>query len=165
MIYGSHSLGFRATRQSGFSLFEVLITIVLLSVGLLSLARIQATGLMNNQSAYQRSQATVLAYDLADRMRANTAAVNNYLTSFMTLSAATATGPQSGCITTGGCTSAQLAQNDLLEWDAALNAALPSATGVITLTGNIYTIRVNWDDNRDGVVDTDDPNFQVSFQP
>jgi len=151
--------------QSGFSLFEVLITMVVSVIGLMGLAALQAAGVRSNQSAYHSSQAAVLAYDIADKMRANTASISNYLTSYMTLAQATAAGAQTGCKTTSGCTSAELAQNDLLEWAAALNANLPSPTGIITLDGTVYTVTVNWDDNRDGAVDADDAPFQVSFQP
>ena len=152
-------------RQSGFSLFEVLISMAVTSIGLFGLAGIQAVGLQNNNSAYQRSQATVLAYDVADRMRANTGAINNYLTSSMTLTYAKTLGAQAGCIGTSGCSATQMAQNDLYEWNESLTTALPGATGLITLAGDIYTISVTWDDNRDGVVNGDDPGFQVSFQP
>jgi type IV pilus assembly protein PilV len=155
----------QAARQAGFSLFEVLIAIVITSIGLLGLAGMQAAGLQNNHSAYQRSQATMLAYDIADRMRANTVSIDNYLTSFMTLEQATAAGEQAGCKTTSGCSTIEMAQNDLRDWNTALTAALPGATGTITVTGNIYTVSVNWDDDRDGDVDTDDPDFKVSFQP
>ena len=138
------------------------ITIVVISIGLLGLAVMQATGLRNNNNAYFRSQATVLAYDIADRMRANTSSINNYLTSFMTLAAAT---DQAGCTTTGSCSAAQMAQDDLFDWNVALGTALPSPTGVITIAGGLYTINVVWDVNRDGVTDGADDNVQVSFQP
>lgn len=152
-------------RQLGFGLFEVLIAIVVTAIGLLGLAVLQTTGLRNNQSAYQGSQATVLAYDMADRMRANPTSINNYLSSFMTLAAATAAGVQEGCGTTSGCSSAQLAQNDLLEWDAALTQALPEGTGTIAVVDGIYTVTVAWDKNRDGAVNELDVPFLVSFQP
>ncbi|MCX7101946.1 MAG: type IV pilus modification protein PilV, partial [Methylobacter sp.] len=60
-------------QTAGFTLIEVLIAMLVLAVGLLGLAGLQATSLKSNQSAYNRSQATQLAYDLADRMRANVA--------------------------------------------------------------------------------------------
>ena len=169
-----NNIGAQTARQSGYSLFEVLIAIVVTSVGLLGLAGMQATGLNTNQRAYYRSQATVLAYDLADRMRANNAgSIGNYLTSYMTLPEATAVGAQVGCKSTAGCSTAQMAQNDLYDWNVALADALPSPAGTITadnrgtliLDDDIYTISVTWDDNRDGAVNADDPNFQVSFQP
>jgi len=169
---GYLDIGSHASRQSGYSLFEVLIAIVVTSIGLLGLAGIQATGLNNNLRAYQRSQATVLAYDIADRMRANTAAIDNYLSSNMTLDQAVAAGAVAGCTTPDGCTPAELAQTDLVDWRAAMTAAIPGSIGEITVLGNTYTITLNWDDNRDGFVNSDpddeiedDPSFQVSFQP
>src|SRR3569833_2681867 len=47
-----------ATRQRGFTMLEVLISVVVLSIGLLGIASLQATGQRNNHSAYLRSQAT-----------------------------------------------------------------------------------------------------------
>lgn len=154
----------QGVRQSGFSLLEVMISIAVTSVGLFGLAGVQAVGLNNNHSAYQSSQATVLAYDIADRMRANASAVNSYLSSSMTPVYARSLGAQAGCISTSGCSAAQMAQNDLYEWDSALTAALPGASASITLASGIYTVSINWDDNRDGEINDEDADFQVSFQ-
>lgn len=57
--------------QTGTSLLEVLIAVVILSIGLLGLAGLQVAGLRVNQGAMQRSQATMLAYDVLDRMRSD----------------------------------------------------------------------------------------------
>jgi len=147
------------TQQSGFSLLEVLITLVILAIGLLGLAGLQATGLKSNLSAYHRSQATQLAYDIADRMRANMTAINNY----PAINPTTATA-QAGCLA-GGCSPALMAQHDIYEWNLALTTALPSGRGTISpAIAGIYTISIQWDDNRDGAVDGNDPDFQVSFQ-
>ena len=62
---------FPPTDQRGTTLIEVLIALIVLSIGLLGLALLQVTSVQSNHSAYYRSQATVLAHDLADRMRAN----------------------------------------------------------------------------------------------
>ena len=153
------------SRQSGFSLFEVLIAMVLLAVGLLGLAAMQVTGLASNQSAHQTSQSTLLAYDIADRVRANSSAAATYLTANTTLEEAVEDGVQEGCKTTTGCTPAQLAQNDLLEWHNSLASALPGATGTLVVADNIYTVAINWDQDRDGDADSDDPDFQMSFEP
>jgi len=56
--------------QTGSSLLEVLVAVVVLSIGLLGLAGLQMTSIKSSHSAYMRSQATLLAYDLADRARA-----------------------------------------------------------------------------------------------
>ena len=71
-------------KNAGFTLIEVLIAMLVLAVSLLGLAGLQATSLRNNQSAYNRSQATQLAYDLADRMRANAAGISTYTTNMAT---------------------------------------------------------------------------------
>ena len=165
----------RGNRQSGFSLLEILIAIVITSIGLLGLAAMQATGLRNNHSAYHRSQATVLAYDIADRMRSNASSMASYVTPVAVetpivespVEEVTIEVDLSGCASTSGCSATLLAQNDLAEWNANLAAALPGGAGSIAFDNaiNIYTISVNWDDNRDGLVDDNDPGIQVSFQP
>ncbi|MFT7413976.1 MAG: type IV pilus assembly protein PilV, partial [Methylophagaceae bacterium] len=149
-------------NQMGFTLLEVLITLVILAIGLLGLASLQTTSIKSNYSAYHRSQATFGAYDIIDRMRSNNNSIGNYLTSFMAPTIAVA---QAGCSITSGCSSAQMAQNDLFEWNTILVNTLPAGAGTITLAGSIYTITVNWDDDRNGAVNASDPNFQVSFQP
>ncbi len=163
-------------KKTGFTLIEVLIAMVVLAVGLLGLAGLQASSLKNNQSAYNRSQATQLAYDIADRMRANAAPdpasgtpsapygfAAKYLTTFMAPTAATI---QADCNTvTTTCTPTNIAENDLFEWNAAISQALPTgAVGSIAVVGGVYTVTINWDDNRDGSVDAGDPSFQTSFQ-
>ncbi len=159
-------------KDSGFTLIEVLIATLVLAVGLLGLAGLQATSIRNNLSAYNRSQATQLAYDMADRMRANKKesldpTTGNVITASTYLTIApTAAVAQASCVTTVGCTGAQMAQNDLFQWNAALTGTMPGALGtiaVVVATG-VFTVTVNWDDNRDGVVNASDPNFLVSFQ-
>jgi type IV pilus assembly protein PilV len=61
----------QGSRQHGFTLLEVLIALLVLSIGLLGLAALQTTGLRSNQMASMRTQATEAAYDITDRMRAN----------------------------------------------------------------------------------------------
>lgn len=147
-------------RQSGLSLLEVLIAIAVLGVGLLGLAHMQSFGLLNVEKAYQRSQATVLAYSIADKMRANVTTAGSYLTSFMDPATAAA---QANCKTTTGCSVGALAENDLSEWNEQLTSELPGATGAITLADGNYTVAITWDDTGNGVVDGDDPSFEVSF--
>lgn len=154
-------------QQSGFTLLEVLVTLLILAIGLLGLAGMQAIGLNQNLSAYHRSQATQAAYNIADRIRANQVASANYRTAFK---APIAAAQKAACNTGAGCSATDMAENDLYEWNLALFSVLPNEVpavdlGNITLNGTIFTITINWDDNRDGNVDGNDPNFQLSFQP
>ncbi|MDI1279505.1 type IV pilus modification protein PilV [Methylobacter sp.] len=145
--------------NSGFTLIEVLIAMLVLAVGLLGLAGLQATSLKNNQSAYNRSQATQLAYDLADRMRANIAGKARYTA--ILASSATA---KANCLTTTGCTPADLAENDLFEWNSAVSNNLPGGIGTIASpAANMFTITITWDEDRDGN-DLNNHHFQTSFR-
>ena len=58
-------------RNDGFSLVEVLVAVVLLSIGLLGLAKLQFWGVRHTGSAYFRTQATQIANEMAERLRAN----------------------------------------------------------------------------------------------
>ena len=146
-------------KNAGFTLIEVLIAMVVLAIGLLGLAGLQVTSLKNNQSAYNLSQATQLAYDLADRMRANVAGAATYTTG----TAATI----ANCKNTTGCSPTEMAVNDLFEWNSAISAALPNGgTGTITISDGVYSITISWTENRDdnayGVSDI--TSFQTSFR-
>lgn len=139
-------------RARGFTLVEVLVSLVILSIGLLGIASLQLSSLRWNQGASARSQATLLAYDIVDRMRANQRAANigEYDNAF-------------GAVT-GTAGSVSLA--DKTRWKALLSQTLPSGDGSIvrTVTGTTTTtfqITIRWDD-RHGAVNSEqatlDPN-------
>lgn len=122
------------TRQAGFSLLEVLVAIVIMSLGLLGLAALQATGLKNNYSAYTRSQAALYAYDMIDRLRVDrqAALAGSYN---LTLAASAPTG-------------STLADTERANWLAQL-ASLPAGDGSISVTtAGVVTIVVQWNDSR-----------------
>lgn len=135
-------------------MLEVLVAIVVLAFGLLGLAGLQADGLRNNTSAYLRSQAALMAYDMLDRMRANIQGVESG--DYDNLMDSTPINPE--CISTGtGCSVAQLAQNDAYEWSDQLAKLLPSGQGRVigNGSGSIFSITVMWDDRRTGATGTD----------
>ncbi|MDV3239613.1 MAG: type IV pilus modification protein PilV [Gammaproteobacteria bacterium] len=120
-------------RDNGFSLIEILITVLVLAIGLLGLAGLQGTSLRNNQSAYVRTQATNLAYEIVDAMRAN-------------VTVARAGGYD---IAYGAAPSSSgIAQDDLTNWRARLATTLPTGDSEIVRAGDIFTIRIRWDDSR-----------------
>lgn len=126
----------RNTRASmrGFTLLEVLVAVLVLSIGLLGLAGLMASSLKNAHSAYQRTQATWLAYDMLDRMRANRAVA---LAKGYNLALGAAPGGSA------------LAAADLSEWDTALANTLPEGDGSIDVKADrSVTIIVQWNDTR-----------------
>src|SRR3569833_4040642 len=138
-----------ATRQRGFTMLEVLISVVVLSIGLLGIAGLQAPGQRNNHSAYLRSQATALAYDMIDRMRANQAGVTSG--AYTAINTTTNTYANPGSLTSG-CSTAQMAQYDMYEWQTQLTARLPSGNGSVAGNGagTSFTVTVRWGDGRGG---------------
>ena len=64
-------------RDGGFTLIEVMVAAAILAVGLLGVGGLQLVGVRNSQAAYLRTQASLVAYDMVDRMRANLTATRN----------------------------------------------------------------------------------------
>lgn len=136
----------------GFTLIETLIALVVLSIGLLGLASLQIQALRYNTDAYLRTQATTLAYDILDRMRANNvgAAAGSYNR------ASAPTGTIKDCDSVS-CSSSELALYDLDRWYKALAARLPdplSTVSSIVTVGNEHTVTIRWTERDMEVVQT-----------
>lgn len=149
-------------RQNGISMVEVLVAIVVLSFGLLGLAGLQADGLRSNNDAYMRSQATLLAYDMLDRMRANLQGVENGF--YDDLFSTTPADP--GCISSG-CSIQEMSEHDAFEWNGNLSELLPGGQGRVigSGSGSIFTITVMWDERRTGatgVACSGDPQIDLT---
>ncbi len=126
----------RRKRLNGFTLLEVLIALLVLSIGLLGLAALQAHTLKVNHGALQRTQATFLAYDIIDRLRANRAAA---------LAGKCDIGL--GQVLSGGT----MCDTDVTDWQNNFVAAyLPSGQGSINCTaaGSLCSVVVQWDESR-----------------
>lgn len=110
-------------KQTGFSLIEVLVTLVILSFGLLGVAGLLVSGVSNAASSEAMSKASQLAADMADRIRANPvvamSATSEYITTYSDV-------PPSSPTT--------IAQRDKKEWLEALAVQLPLGDGKITNT-------------------------------
>jgi type IV pilus assembly protein PilV len=138
------------SRSRGFTMIEVLVSLIILSIGLLGLAALQGTGFRFNSTAYQRTQATMAAYDIIDRMRANEDGVKNGKYTIATESAATSakSATMPSC-TSSVCDSNTLATYDLKQWYMILDALLPQNEDHLSTierdatTGRI-TITIRW---------------------
>ena len=100
----------------GFSLIEVLVTILILTVGLLGLAGLQSRALTSQMEAYQRSQALILLKDMAERINANRSDAASYVTTLGTGAVCPAAG-------------LTVASVDLNEWCEALMGAAEVQSG------------------------------------
>mgnify|MGYP003608324195 FL=1 len=126
------------SSEKGTTLIEVLVTVIIMSIGLLGIAAMQTTSVQANQSSYFRSQATLLAADITDRMRANRTAA---LADDYTISAF----PTSS---TANAVSGTRTAKDKAEWLNRLGAAFSDGTGKIELASNIFTVSIRWNDRR-----------------
>ena len=133
-------------RECGMTLVEALVALVVLSVGLLGVAGLQLSSLRNNHNAHLRSQATALAYDIMDRMRANRVA---------------ARAGEYNVAIDGTISGVTIAATDVNAWRAALAATLPAGEGAVDLVAgtNQVTITIQWSErvteesNEDSVVE------------
>jgi type IV pilus assembly protein PilV len=127
-------------KQLGFTLVEILVALVVLSIGLLGVAALQLMSLRSNHGSAMRSQATFLAYDIVDRMRANRSAAiaGDYNIDL---------GDEGDAGTIAG--------DDLIAWKQNIARTLPAidnagvaefADGSVELNGNIFTVTIRWND-------------------
>ena len=132
------------TRQAGDSLIEILVAITLLSIGLLGVAGMIANGLKNGNTAYYRSQATYLAHDILDRMRAN---LPSERTTRLTQAGYYAVALN------GTCGASGLANSECTEWRQQIAAALPSGKGAVTVDNSgVVTVTIQWNSPADTFV-------------
>ena len=152
--------------QKGVGLLEVLIALVLISIGFLAIGRMQIEGMRYSQSAYNRSQAYFMANDIIDRMRAN---VPGVLGGYYDNKSTSASYTKPDC-SDSACTPQQIALQDLAEWRENLypvnsaKPALPSsnsvtAAGEVIANGdNSFTVNITWAES-----DATEPPLSVSF--
>ncbi|WP_049721175.1 type IV pilus modification protein PilV [Gilvimarinus polysaccharolyticus] len=104
-----------ANKQAGVTLIEVLVTVLIISTALMALASLQTRALQYNSSAYLRSQANIIAYDIFEQMRASSTA---------------------NAVVTG----AAVVMPDV----DALAAQLPAGTGNVVCAARVCTVTLTW---------------------
>lgn len=133
--------------NKGFSLVEVLIALIIMSVGMLGIAGLYVHGMQAGRTSMLRHHAVTLAGDVADRIRANPTAGAAYVAT---------TGQDNNCAALGAnCSAAQMAAHDIFLWRQQALAFLPPFADnteqvVVTFDANAvpptYVIRVRWDE-------------------
>ncbi len=123
-------------RQRGFSLIEILVTMVLTSIGLLGIAGLIVTSLKNNKSSYSRTQATFLATDIVDRMRANRGMAEADSLPYNLALEDTPTG-------TG------VVADDLRTWRTIVSESVPEGKGAVKFdpTSKNVVVTIQWNDS------------------
>ncbi|MCK5898127.1 MAG: type IV pilus modification protein PilV [Methylococcales bacterium] len=159
-------------NNKGFTLIEILISMVILAIGLLGLAGLQMTGLRHNLSAYHRSQATQIAYDMADRMRVNMVNAKRGSNSIYVQKKPSNAGKQAACLKISGtCSPTQMAEQDLFEWNEHIIQKLPNGVGKIESLGAVadktFMITMTWVDKnktKAAFKKSDELKFKMSFK-
>jgi type IV pilus assembly protein PilV len=130
-----------SSNQKGFSLIEVLIALIIMSVGMLGIAGLYVQSLQAGRASMFRHQAVSLAGDVADRIRANPSAGVAYA----------GVGANNNCVAANfDCDIVAMAANDIWVWDMQAVNSLPNGDVVVnfddTVAPPIYTITVSWNE-------------------
>ncbi|MDH3468558.1 MAG: type IV pilus modification protein PilV [Gammaproteobacteria bacterium] len=130
-LHSKLQCGLRAAKSSaGFTMIEVMVAFFILALGLVGMALMQAQSLKFNAGSYSRSQASVLAYDIIERMRMDPGTAPSY-------TAAPSTGTCDPAVAT--------VDNDLICWHDQLANRLSQGTGqIIQTAATQYTVRILW---------------------
>ena len=127
---------------AGVTLIEVMVALIILTVGLLGVTALHGLGVKYGNRSYFRSQAVNQAYDILDRMRANPAGVATG--QYMQSPSPTETG--SNCLHSP-CSISDFTSYDLVEWNTANNSLLPSGSGFVTTDGPTVSVVVSWQES------------------
>lgn len=150
--------------HNGFSLIEVLVATVIMAIGILGIAGLQALSLQQNRSSMLRSQALQLGNDIIDRMRANP--TQTYAPVYYDTEPPASA---ENCLFPNTCTPLEMAEYDVALWKCVINptdstgvsyeicetlgavgTSLPEGEAEIRSAGDVHTVRVRWVDERDG---------------
>ena len=137
----------KSPKLRGFSLVEVLIALVIMSVGMLGIAGLYVQSMQAGRTSMFRHHAVTLASDIADRIRANPTAQGSYGSVFND------EGTDNGCVALGNdCDPDEMAQHDISIWHDQAEEVLPNGRVQVVFTGPgvgvppTYQIQVQWDE-------------------
>ena len=128
-------------KSAGFSLIEALVSLIVISVGMIGIASLYGQGLTAGRVALTRTIAVNLASTMADNIRANPLAKGAYA----------AGAANNACVPPGAakCAPDQMAAHDLFLWSQDIQAQLPNGVGQVVFADGFpptYTITITWDE-------------------
>jgi|25BtaG_2_1085352.scaffolds.fasta_scaffold01502_4 type IV pilus assembly protein PilV len=160
-------------REKGITMIEILVTLVIVSVGLLGAAAMVIKGLESNRNAYLRTQASILAYDMADRIRANRNNADSY-DGFVFDSKNDAFPAIPACYSnSSSCEQSKIYEVDAALWARSLTgttgggALFPEIVATIEQTGDTFDITIIWQQvgwsSDDSEFNNVNPQFVLTF--
>lgn len=143
-------------KINGFTLIEVLIAMVIMSVGMLGIAGLYVTSMQAGRTSILRHNAVTLAGDVADRIRANPRAAASY--------ALADAGVPSTCVALAtNCTRDEMAANDIYLWSQQARDTMPNGTVAIVFNNGVapptYQITVSWTEPGE----SPDPSYSITI--
>lgn len=140
-----------SSNQAGFGMIEVLVALLVLSIGLLGMASLQTTGLKMTSGAQNHTQAILLAQDLVERGRVNRSRLSDY---------AVPAGNAPACNVDFEIENTDVAEDDKDEWRNSLACLLPAGNGEVAVNGDAMVITITWA-ARDNAGDIDDGELEL----
>ena len=136
-------------KNSGSSMIEVMVALLVMAVGLLGILAMQTKAMQFNQNAYLYSQAALLANDIIEPMRGSSNP-DDYLMDFDD-----AAGAAPACTgTAANCSSSDMADWYKANWRASVESSLPGGESAIEVVGGVYAISVRFHTGYDAVTGT-----------
>lgn len=182
----SHNASGKPAAQRGSTLIEVLISVLIMSIGMLGIAGLQAFSMSSSHQASQRSQAVVLARDMADRMRANRIAVraaapNNYGTVVPVRNNCRAAYSAVVVAVPAVCTPTRLAADDVWDWMDRVTRQLPGGEGEVCIdstpddgvagahacdaVGTVFAVKMFWTEKASGTAAVEPRRLVLMVRP
>lgn len=165
MLSSKHSAASRRA-QSGMSLIEVMIAVLVLSIGLLGMAALQGLSLQNNRNANYRSQATNLSYELADALRGNRDRLDDYTDALADWTATCPDAVEEAAPDECLGTDIDAVDCDIARWTDRLCRELPNGRGRVvgtlgaiagtTAMGGAFDVQICWADDMRNYEASDD---------
>lgn len=142
-------------KQAGFSMIEVLITILVFAIGMLGIASLQTAGMRLTRDAELTGQASILATSMADRMRGNISFTSSY---------SDVDGTDRTCLDEGSDTpepTCSVAEEEMIKWNEEIASVLPAGSGAVTNNLSTYTITITWTESQDSTQANDEKSYEL----